>query len=72
MRKVCEYKPSSTLFGKISPLPHERYRCHCRLDSDKENTHFNMYTETSKPPLGSVKNSHSKCFKTTNFDRFHR
>ena len=32
-----------------------------------------MYIETSKQQQGSpCKNSHPKCFKTTNFDRFHR
>ena len=32
-----------------------------------------MYIETSKQQQGSPsKNSHRKCFKTTNFDRFHR
>ena len=32
-----------------------------------------MYTKTSKRKEGSpCKNSHPKCFKTTNFDRFHR
>ena len=39
----------------------------------QENTHFNMYIATSKQQQGSpCKNSHSKCFKTKNFDRFHR
>ena len=38
----------------------------------QQNTHFNMYIETSKQQQGSLcKNSHPKCFKTTNFDRFH-
>ena len=32
-----------------------------------------MYIETTKQQQGSpCKNSHTKCFKTTNFDRFHR
>ena len=39
----------------------------------QQNTHFNMYIETSKQQQGSpCKNSDPKCFKTTNFDRFHR
>ena len=32
-----------------------------------------MYTTTSKQQEGSTyKNSYSKCFITTNFDKFHR
>ena len=39
----------------------------------QQNTHFNMYIETSKQQQGfPCKNSHQKCFKRTNFDRFHR
>ena len=38
----------------------------------QQNTHFNMYIETSQQQQSSpCKNSHPKCFKTTNFDRFH-
>ena len=38
-----------------------------------QNTQFNMYTKTSKQQEGSrCKNSHLKCFITTNFDKFHR
>ena len=37
-----------------------------------QNAHFNMYIGTSKQRQGSpCKNSHPKCFKTTNFDRYH-
>ena len=33
----------------------------------QQNTHFNMYARTSKPQEGfTCKNSHAKCFKTTN------
>ena len=36
------------------------------------NLHFNMYTVTStRQKDSSGKNSHTKCFKTTQFDRFH-
>ena len=43
----------------------------CRIF--QQNTHFNMYTETSKQQQGSpCKSLHPKCFKTTNFSRFHR
>ena len=39
----------------------------------QQNTHFNMYSEISKREQGSPrKNSHPKCYKTTDFDRFHR
>ena len=39
----------------------------------QQNTHFNMYTEISKRKQGSpCKNSHQRCFETTNFDRLHR
>ena len=33
----------------------------------QQNTHFNMYARTSKPQEGfTCKDSHAKCFKTTN------
>ena len=33
----------------------------------EQNTHFNMYARTSKPQEGfTCKDSHAKCFKTTN------
>ena len=36
-------------------------------------TYFNMYTEISKrKQRSSCKNSHQRCFETTNFDRLHR
>ena len=40
----------------------------------RENTQFNMYTTTSKQQKGCtfLKDSHPKCFITTNFDKFHR
>ena len=39
----------------------------------RQNTQFNMYTTTSKQQEGcTFKDSHSKCFITTNFDKFHR
>ena len=39
----------------------------------RENTQFNMYTTTSKQQEGcTFKDSHPKCFITTNFDKFHR
>ena len=38
-----------------------------------QNTQFNMYTTTSKQQEGcTLKDSHPKCFITTNFDKFHR
>ena len=38
----------------------------------QQNTHFNTYTKISKRQQNSPrKNSHVKCFKTTNFDRLH-
>ena len=38
-----------------------------------QNTQFNMYTTTSKQQESSTyKDSHSKSFITTNFDKFHR
>ena len=38
-----------------------------------QNTQFNMYTTTSKQEEGwAFKDSHPKCFITTNFDKFHR
>ena len=34
----------------------------------QQNTHFNMYARTSIPQEGFTrKDSHAKCFKTTNF-----
>ena len=39
----------------------------------RQNTQFNMYTTTSKQQEGcTFKDSHPKCFITTNFDKFHR
>ena len=39
----------------------------------RQNTQFNMYTTTSKQQEGcTFKDSHPKCFITTNFDIFHR
>ena len=39
----------------------------------RQNTQFNMYTTTSKQQEGcTFKDSHPKCFVTTNFDKFHR
>ena len=39
----------------------------------RENTQFNMYTTTSKQQEGcTFKDSHPKCFITTNFDKSHR
>ena len=39
----------------------------------QQNTDFNMYTEICKRKQGSpCKNSHQRCFETTNFDRLHR
>ena len=39
----------------------------------RQNTKFNMYTTTSKQQEGcTFKDSHSKCFITTNFEKFHR
>ena len=39
----------------------------------RQNTKFNMYTTTSKQQEGcTFKDSHPKCFITTNFDKFHR
>ena len=39
----------------------------------RQNTQFNMYTTTSKQQEGcTFKDSHTKCFITTNFDKFHR
>ena len=39
----------------------------------RQNTQFNMYTSTSKQQEGcTFKDSHPKCFITTNFDKFHR
>ena len=39
----------------------------------RQNTQFNMYTTTSKQEKGcTFKDSHPKCFITTNFDKFHR
>ena len=33
----------------------------------QQNTHFNTYAKTSKPQVGfTCKDSHAKCFKTTN------
>ena len=38
----------------------------------RQNTQFNMYTATSKQQEGcTFKDSHPKCFITTNFDKFH-
>ena len=39
----------------------------------RQNTQFNIYTTTSKQQEGcTLKDSHPKCFITTNFDKFHR
>ena len=39
----------------------------------RQNTQFNMYTTTSKQQEGcTFKDSHPKCFITTNFDKFQR
>ena len=39
----------------------------------RQNTQFNMYSKTSKQQEGrKFKDSHPKCFITTNFDKFHR
>ena len=39
----------------------------------RQNTQFNMYTTTSKQQKGcTFKDSHPKCFVTTNFDKFYR
>ena len=39
----------------------------------RQNTRFNMYTTTSKQQEGcTFKDSHPKCFITTDFDKFHR
>ena len=39
----------------------------------RQNTQFNMYSTTSKQQEGcTFKDSHPKCFITTNFDKFHR
>ena len=39
----------------------------------RQNTQFNMYSKTSKSQEGcTFKDSHPKCFITTNFDKFHR
>ena len=39
----------------------------------RQNTQFNVYTTTSKQQEGcTFKDSHPKCFITTNFDKFHR
>ena len=39
----------------------------------RQNTQFNMYTTTPKQQEGcTFKDSHPKCFITTNFDKFHR
>ena len=39
----------------------------------RQNTQFNTYTATSKQQEGcTFKDSHPKCFITTNFDKFHR
>ena len=38
----------------------------------RQNTQFNMYTTTSKQQGCTFKDSHPKCFITTNFDKFHR
>ena len=39
----------------------------------RQNTQFNMYSKTSKQQEGcTFKDSHPKCFITTNFDKFHR
>ena len=39
----------------------------------RQNTQLNMYTTTSKQQEGcTFKDSHPKCFMTTNFDKFHR
>ena len=39
----------------------------------RQNTQFNMYTTTSKQQGGcTFRDSHPKCFITTNFDKFHR
>ena len=38
----------------------------------RQNTQFNMYTTTCKQQEGcTFKDSHPKCFITTNFDKFH-
>ena len=38
----------------------------------RQNTQFNMYTTTSEQQEGcTFKDSHPKCFITTNFDKFH-
>ena len=58
----CHLEPMSTrLLNSISSRI-------CR-----QNTQFNMYTTTSKQQEGcTFKDSHPKCFITTNFDKFHR
>ena len=39
----------------------------------RQNTQFNMYSTTSKQQEGCMfKDSHPKCFTTTNFDKFPR
>ena len=65
MAENCHRKKISYRHGRELPLhayPHSR-----------QNTQFNMYTTTSKQQEGcTFKDSHLKCFITTNFDKFHR
>ena len=58
----CYLSPMST--GLLNSISSEI----CR-----QNTQFNMYSKTSKQQEGcTFKDSHPKCFITTNFDKFHR
>ena len=55
----------------LSPCQHDLNSVSSRIC--RQNTQFNMYTTTSKQQEGCrFKDSHPKCFITTNFDNFHR
>ena len=54
-------EPMST--GFLNSIPSGIYR---------QNAQFNMYSTTSKQQGCTFKDSHPKCFITTNFDKFHR
>ena len=68
LRWPFETKPQNSYIAMSTGLLNSISSRICR-----QNTQFNMYTTTSKQQEGcTFKDSHPKCFITTNFDKFHR
>ena len=77
MAENCHRKKISYRHGR--ELPQEKNfisawpRTTIAYPHSRQNTQFNMYTTTSKQQEGcTFKDSHPKCFITTDFDKFHR